>query len=686
MRKLLLASALALLPLEASAQSNPGFYTGMVPTATQWNSYFSAKEDYNGTLHGIAQGTINATPGTYGSATQCAIVTVSAGGLVTAVSQIACAGGGGGGSPGGANYTVQYNATGTFGGVGPGTITTVLHGNTGGAPSYGPVSLTTDVSGALPNANLANPAITIGGVSTALGASITASTILNSIGSTQGDILYSGGTNWTVLGPGSVNACLLSGGSSANPSWGSCSTGSVTTTGSPASGQMTKFSGASTITNAVAGTDYAAPTSGTSLLYGNGAGGFSNATIGSGLTFTGGTLTATGSGGTVTSVGLSLPSFITVSGTPVTGSGTLTGTLASQTANFAFMAPNGSSGTPAFRALVAADLPSLAAGSSGDLQMNNGSGLFAAAHLNDPGTFISSTESIDTETNAIYWEIPNASSTGTTNNLLAKFTGAPSTAVVATTSDTLGIIGIVATGGGTTGNAKIAVSGQANCTFDGATVASDFVVASTTSGGQCHDAGSTDPTGVAVIGQVLSTHGSGGTYAVMLYPPNILAAGTTGNAGLTAHGTLTATDVLCAFSSKAVENCPDQNVVYTDANQTFTAAQRSTPVTLTISTATFTPNFNTGQNFEMTLVHASCPCTLANPSTTLVPGQTGTIKIIQSSTGSDTIGTWGSEYYSPGGTATITLSTAANAYDVLSYTVDNASHINLVGPALNFSH
>jgi hypothetical protein len=43
---------------------------------------------------------------------------------------------------------------------------------------------------------------------------------------------------------------------------------------------------------AVSGTDYAPPTSGASILYGNGLGGFSNVTIGSGLSFTGGTLTS----------------------------------------------------------------------------------------------------------------------------------------------------------------------------------------------------------------------------------------------------------------------------------------------------------------------------------------------------------------------------------------------------------
>jgi hypothetical protein len=63
----------------------------------------------------------------------------------------------------------------------------------------------------------------------------------------------------------------------------------------------------------------------------------------------------------VSSVGLSLPSFITVTNSPVTVSGTLTGTLATQTANTVFAAPNGSSGAPTFRTLASADIPDLSA-------------------------------------------------------------------------------------------------------------------------------------------------------------------------------------------------------------------------------------------------------------------------------------------------------------------------------------
>ncbi len=63
--------------------------------------------------------------------------------------------------------------------------------------------------------------------------------------------------------------------------------------------------------------------------------------------------------GTVTSVGLSLPSIFSVSGSPITTSGTLNASLASQTANLIFASPDGGSGNPSFRVLVAADIPNL---------------------------------------------------------------------------------------------------------------------------------------------------------------------------------------------------------------------------------------------------------------------------------------------------------------------------------------
>jgi len=83
-------------------------------------------------------------------------------------------------------------------------------------------------------------------------------------------------------------------------------------------------------TGTIIATNTAGSTSGTSILYGNGSGGFSNVTVGTGLTFSGGTLASTASGGTVTSVGTTgSVNGITLTGGPITSSGTITlgGTL-----------------------------------------------------------------------------------------------------------------------------------------------------------------------------------------------------------------------------------------------------------------------------------------------------------------------------------------------------------------------
>lgn len=91
-------------------------------------------------------------------------------------------------------------------------------------------------------------------------------------------------------------------------------------------------------------------------------------TLGTTQTITGaktfsGTTTFTGpvnGVGTVTSVGLSLPNLFTVSGSPVTASGTLTATLANQAINQVLAGPTtGVNAAPTFRALVAGDIPAL---------------------------------------------------------------------------------------------------------------------------------------------------------------------------------------------------------------------------------------------------------------------------------------------------------------------------------------
>lgn len=153
--------------------------------------------------------------------------------------------------------------------------------------------------------------------------------------------------------------------------------------------------------------------------------------------------------------------------------------------------------------------------------------------------------------------------------------------------------------------------------------------------------------------------------------PNVTlndALGNFWNLGTTVDGNGNqAVEVAC------VSGCPSSPSTLLSSNNVWTGQNSNTPATLSISTATFTPN-GSANNYGLTLVHASCPCTIANPSATPVAGTAGQIVINQSATGSDTIGTWGSEYKFAGGTKP-TLSTAANAVDIISYYVVSPTFI-----------
>lgn len=111
------------------------------------------------------------------------------------------------------------------------------------------------------------------------------------------------GANLTISGTGVLSA-----------------TGSVSYTGSgPGTGYIPLFADASgkvitkTLLNGIIGSDY---------------GHAYAVTIGSGLSLSGGTLSATGgASGTVTSVGMTVPTGLSISGSPITGAGTLALTL-----------------------------------------------------------------------------------------------------------------------------------------------------------------------------------------------------------------------------------------------------------------------------------------------------------------------------------------------------------------------
>jgi hypothetical protein len=114
------------------------------------------------------------------------------------------------------------------------------------------------------------------------------------------------------------------------------------------------------------------------------------------------------------------------------------------------------------------------------------------------------------------------SATGTTVSKLAKVVvngGVPQAQIVATT-DTSGAVGIVApdpnSGAGTSGQVVITRSGIVPCVFDNTVVAGDFVQIASGVAGDCHDAGASRPTSGQIIGIVIQTGGSAGTYNVLL--------------------------------------------------------------------------------------------------------------------------------------------------------------------------
>lgn len=128
------------------------------------------------------------------------------------------------------------------------------------------------------------------------------------------------------------------------------------------------------------------------------------------LTGTGG---CSATGGTVTSVGLTVPSWETVSGSPVTSSGTLAITAATgQTANQFLATPNGSTGAVSLRAIAGADVPPINLASTANGGVLNSSILPGANGGTGNGFFAVSGPTTSLKT----FTFPNASATVLTTN------------------------------------------------------------------------------------------------------------------------------------------------------------------------------------------------------------------------------------------------------------------------------
>ena len=214
-----------------------------------------------------------------------------------------------------------------------GTANQVLVNGTSGAATTGAITLT------LPQAIATTSAPTFANITdTAL---------------TANGILYAGASGILASTAAATNGQILIGSTGGSPVLG-------TLTGTAGQIGVTNAAGSITLTNLgvtsnVAGTGISVSGATGAVTIANT--GVTSLVAGTGVSISGATGAVTVSNTGVTSVALAMPSIFTVSGSPVTTTGTLTATLASQTANTVFAAPNGSAGAPTFRALAYADLP-----------------------------------------------------------------------------------------------------------------------------------------------------------------------------------------------------------------------------------------------------------------------------------------------------------------------------------------
>jgi hypothetical protein len=239
--------------------------------------------------------------GTYVTSVTGTAPVVSSGGTTPAISMAAANGTTNG-------YLTSTDWT-TFNNKGSGSVTSVSF--TGGIISVGTPTTT--------------PALTVAGTSGGIPYFSSGTTWASSAALTQYGVIYGGGAGASpVATAAGTTGQVLTGVTGSAPVWAAPATsGTVTSvsvvsangfagtvataTTTPAITLTTTITGllkgnGTAISAAVSGTDYAPATSGSAILYGNGSGGFSSVTIGSGVTFSAGTLSATGSGGTVTSV------------------------------------------------------------------------------------------------------------------------------------------------------------------------------------------------------------------------------------------------------------------------------------------------------------------------------------------------------------------------------------------------
>jgi hypothetical protein len=428
---------------------------------------------------------------------------------------------------------------------------------------------------------------------------------------------YLTAADWTTFnnkGNGTVTAVSVA---SANGFAGSSSGGatpaltlSTTVTG------LLKGNGTA-ISAASSGTDYAPATSGSSILYGNGAGGFSNVTVGSGLSFSTGTLTATGSGGTVTSVGMTVPTFLAVAGSPVTTSGTLAVSLSGT----ALPVANGGTGQTTY--------------TDGQLLIGNSTGNTLSKTTLTAGSGISITNGSGSITIA-------ATNSGTVTSVGQTFTG--------------GLISVSGSPVTTTGTLALTVAGtsggipyfsSASTWATSAALAANAIVI----GGGAGAAPATTTTGIGVvtaIGSAVNTTGGLVTQSGTLAASALLLGGGSATA---ITSTTTGSGVVTALGIAV--NTTAGGFPTINGTATLTNKRIDPRVTSAASAATLTPDVSAADVYAYTALAANL--TINAPTGTPVDGDKLMFRLLDNGT-TRTL-TWNATYTVIG----VTLPTATTA-------------------------
>jgi len=373
--------------------------------------------------------------------------------------------------------------------------------------------------------------------------------------------------------------------------------------------------------------------------------------------------------GTVTSVALAdSTGLFNITGSPVTSSGTLTlASFQSQAQHTFFAAPSGSAGAPTFRIIVASDIPTLNQNTTGTA--SNVTGVVAIANGGTGQTTanagFNALSPMTTGGDLIYGGASGVATRLANGSSGQVLTSAGGTAAPTWTTPTTGTVTNV------TGSGNIASSGGAtpNITFTGVLPIAN---------------GGTNGTDATVLGGLVYTNAT---------QYKVLAAGTSGQL-LQSNGAAAPSWV--AAPAGSVTSVAMSVPAFLSVSGSPITSSGTLAVTLS-GTALPIANGGTGNTSQSTVVLTdgatitwtvlglinNAEVTLGGNRTLafsgIANGMTGTLIVKQDATGSRTLALPSGSKVINGGSGAVTLTTTANAIDVLAFIYDGTNYFWTIG-------